>query len=81
MVFPLVTQNTLAISKPPMLALLSNGGSSSTPTWSISSAVSGYTPNQDLIDVLSCKTVKTDGNAGISTSSSGGAPMVSFPFT
>ena len=76
MVFPLVTSNTIAISKPPMLALLSNGGNTSTPSWAISSAISGYSPNLQLTDVLSCKTVKTDGNAGISTSSSGGDPMV-----
>ncbi|PCH42785.1 glycoside hydrolase family 13 protein [Wolfiporia cocos MD-104 SS10] len=56
--FRFVSQNTLVISKPPMLTLLTNGGSVSTPSWSIPDV--GYVGGSELIDVLSCDTMKAD---------------------
>ncbi|GJE95538.1 glycoside hydrolase family 13 protein [Phanerochaete sordida] len=73
-------QNTgtqLAVSKPPLLALLSNQGSSSSPQWSVASA--GYKANEDLVDVVSCTKVTADSNGGVSTTAQSGKPVVLVP--
>lgn len=59
-----------------MLALLANGGSSSSPSWTVSSA--GYQANEDLVDVVSCVKVTADSNGGVTAKSTGGLPMVSI---
>ena len=41
----------IAVSKAPMLALLTNEGASSSPQWSVSNA--GYSANEALVDVVS----------------------------
>lgn len=60
-----------------MLALLSNQGSSSSPQWTVNSA--GYQANEDLVDVVSCTKVTADSSGGVSTTASGGAPIVLVP--
>lgn len=75
--FLTVTQSQIAVSKPPMLALLTNQGSSATTTWNVGAA--GFQPNQQLIDVVSCTTVTTDGSGAIKVNSPGGNPMVFLP--
>ncbi|KAH9921835.1 glycoside hydrolase family 13 protein [Amylocystis lapponica] len=70
-------ESTLAVSKPPMLALLTNGGASSTPTWNVAGA--GYSANEALVDVLSCTSFNADGNGGVSVKGSGGMPQVLLP--
>lgn len=71
------TTEHIAVSKPPMLALLTNEGASSSPQWIVGSA--GYQPNEDLVDVVSCTKVTADSNGGISTSAQNGNPMVFVP--
>ena len=70
--------NSMSLSKPPMLALLTNVGSNSKSTWGVSggSSGSGYAPNTQLMEVLSCTTMTTDGNGGITAQTSNGQPMV-----
>ncbi|EKM52807.1 glycoside hydrolase family 13 protein [Phanerochaete carnosa HHB-10118-sp] len=67
----------IVASKPPLLALLTNQGSSSSPQWTVSSA--GYQPNEDLVDVVSCTKVTADSNGGVSATAQGGNPMVLVP--
>lgn len=57
-----------------MLTLLSNGGSTSTPQWSVPNA--GYSANEVLVDVLTCNTVTADSNGGVSVKGSSGLPQV-----
>ena len=57
-----------------MLALLSNGGSSSTPSWDVPEA--GYEPNEELVDVVSCTRISADSNGGVSVQGSDGNPQV-----
>ncbi|OSX57019.1 glycoside hydrolase family 13 protein [Postia placenta MAD-698-R-SB12] len=72
--FLTTTKNALAVSKPPMLALLSNGGSSSNPSWSVPNA--GYKSGETLIDAVSCNTLKADKQGGVSAQSFNGTPKV-----
>lgn len=69
--------SSLAVSKPPLLTLLSNGGSSSTPSWSVPNA--GFGSNEKLVDVLTCSQLSADGNGGVSVTGSGGMPQVIMP--
>lgn len=62
------------MSKPPLLALLTNGGASSTPSWTVSKA--GYTASESLIDTLTCNTYTADSSGGVSITGSQGAPVV-----
>ncbi|PSR70436.1 hypothetical protein PHLCEN_2v13687 [Hermanssonia centrifuga] len=73
------TPNSMAVSKPPMLALLSNKGSSSSPEWTVASA--GFSPNEQLVDVLTCSSVTADSNGGITVQGSGGMPQVLMPIS
>jgi alpha-amylase len=75
MTFPYVTASSIAISKLPLLALLTNVGSSgSSQNWNVNNT--GYQPNTVLTDVLSCNNVTTDANGGISVVVIGGVPQV-----
>lgn len=71
------TMDSLAISKPPMLALLSNGGNSSAPSWNVTGT--GYDAGTTLIDVLTCDKFSTDGNGNLAAHSKDGLPLVSSP--
>ncbi|KAI0776563.1 glycoside hydrolase family 13 protein [Trametes elegans] len=71
------SESTFAVSKPPLLALLTNGGSSSSPSWKVSDV--GYQANEELIDVLSCNKVTADGNGAVTVQGSGGNPQVLLP--
>ncbi|KAJ3847881.1 glycoside hydrolase family 13 protein [Lentinula lateritia] len=71
--------STLAISKPPLLALLTNGGSSSTESWSIPSSAGLYNANETLVDVLTCDTVITGSDGNLSVTTSQGLPKVLMP--
>ncbi|EIW57027.1 glycoside hydrolase family 13 protein [Trametes versicolor FP-101664 SS1] len=71
------SDSTMAILKPPMLALLSNGGSSSTPKWTVSDA--GFQANEELVDVLTCTKMNADSNGGVTVQGSGGSPQVLIP--
>lgn len=69
-----VTANSLAVSKPPLLALLSNRGNLSSPEWTVASA--GYQAGEKLVDVLSCTEVTADNNGGVTVEGTGGMPQV-----
>lgn len=62
-----------------MLALLSNGGSSTSPQWSVPNA--GYSANEDLVDVLTCIKITADSNGGVTAKSTQGMPQVRPTFT
>ncbi|KIK65914.1 glycoside hydrolase family 13 protein [Collybiopsis luxurians FD-317 M1] len=68
--------STLAVSKPPLLALLTNGGSSSNAKWSIPSGAGLFSGGETLVDVLTCDTVTVDGDGGVSVSAKSGLPQV-----
>ena len=68
----------LAVAKGPMLALLTNAGGSSSPSWSIPST--NYTKGEELIDALSCTTTKAGENGAVSWTSASGMPAVRPPF-
>ncbi|KAJ3738716.1 alpha-amylase [Lentinula detonsa] len=71
--------STLAISKPPMLTLLSNGGNSSNATWNIPSSTGLYGGNKTLVDVLTCDTVTTGSDGSLNLTASNGLPKVLMP--
>ncbi|OSX57023.1 glycoside hydrolase family 13 protein [Postia placenta MAD-698-R-SB12] len=75
--FPSVTSSTLAVYKQPMLALLTNGGSSSTPSWSVSST--DYSNGEELINVLTCDTLTAGSNGAVSVTGSEGMPQILLP--
>ncbi|KAI0742255.1 glycoside hydrolase family 13 protein [Daedaleopsis nitida] len=67
----------LAVSKPPMLALLTNVGNASNTTWDVPDA--GYQPNAALVDVLSCTSLSADDRGGVSAQSTSGDPKILMP--
>lgn len=79
MTFPSTTQSTIAIAKPGLLALLTNVGTGGKASWKVDGSASGFEANTDLVDVLSCTTVHTDGQGGVSVDSDGGKPKVLVP--
>ncbi|TFY68040.1 hypothetical protein EVJ58_g1252 [Rhodofomes roseus] len=76
--FPSVSGNTLAVSKYPMLALLTNVGASGTPAWDVSSGT-GYASGTELIDVLTCTTYTAGSGGSVSVTGSEGAPVILLP--
>lgn len=74
--FPLVGSNTLAVSKYPLLSLLTNVGASGTPAWDVSSDT-GYDEGTELIDALTCTTYTAGSSGSVSVTGSSGDPVVS----
>jgi alpha-amylase len=77
MTFPLASETTLAVSKPPMLALFTNVGSGGTASWKVDKP--GYGGNTQLIDVLSCTVVTTNSDGSLSANTTGGLPRLYLP--
>ena len=75
--FTSVTESTFAISKPPMLALLTNQGSGGSPVWDVPDA--GFGAGETVVDVLTCATFNADANGGVTVTGSAGAPVVLLP--
>lgn len=73
---PQSSNATLAISKPPMLSLLTNIGSNSTAlmSWNVSDSL--FTSHENLVDILSCNTVQADENGGVYVQAFFGMPQV-----
>ncbi|KAF8583476.1 glycoside hydrolase family 13 protein [Ramaria rubella] len=71
--------NSLSLSKPPLLALLTNVGASSTSTWGVDNA--GYSAGEELVEVLSCTVMKADGKGGVMARTETGQPMIILPGT
>ncbi len=70
--------NAIAISKPPLLALLTNAGNSSTATWTIPGNAGLFLKGQTLIDVLTCQSYNVDPVTGsLTVESKYGLPQVS----
>jgi len=79
MSFPLASETTLAVSKPPMLALFTNVGAGGAGSWNI--AKSGYSGNTQLIDVLSCTTATTNSDGGLTANTTNGLPQIYLPLS
>ncbi|KAI1787110.1 alpha-amylase [Ganoderma leucocontextum] len=74
-----VSQHTIAVSKPPLLALLSNVGNSTVPNWNVPGA--GYKPGETLVDILTCNKVVANDKGGIIVSGKAGNPQILLPVT
>lgn len=70
------SSNTLVVSKPPLLALLTNIGSQQTSSvrWNVTHPV--FEGGQQLVDVLTCRTFTAEENGGVSIQSDEGMPKV-----
>lgn len=79
MSFPLTSETTLAVSKPPMLALFTNVGAGGTASWNI--AKSGYSGNTQLMDVLSCTVATTNNDGSLTANTTNGSPRIYLPLS
>ncbi|CAA7266390.1 unnamed protein product [Cyclocybe aegerita] len=75
--------STLAISKPPLLTLLTNAGEtpSSSPEWTIPASAGLFGAGTMLVDVLTCQGTTVDSDGRVSVRASAGAPKVFLPAT
>lgn len=73
-----VEDQSMAISKPPILALFTNIGSESSRSinWKVDAV---FQPNEQLVDVLTCAKVVADENGGVNIPSAYGMPQVLMP--
>jgi len=73
-----VQDHSMAIFKPPMLALFTNVGSES--PWGITWQVDAvFSPNELLVDVLTCTKVMADAQGSVTVTSVYGMPQVLMP--
>lgn len=81
MKFLSVEDHTFAVSKPPMLGLFTNIGSQSSETaiWNIEDT--GYKPNEDLVDVLTCSKLSADSQGTVYSESYYGMPQLIMPMS
>lgn len=78
----LLNNHTTAISKPPLLSILTNYGAHSAPlSLYITSAQTGFKPLIPVIDVLSGHVISTDPRGGLSVPILGGQPRVFLPLS
>lgn len=72
-------QAVLAVSKPPLLGLLTNVGNTSTGStqWTIPGNSGLFKGGESVVDVLACKAVTADSSGGLTVQASGGMPQVS----
>ncbi|KAF8139657.1 glycoside hydrolase family 13 protein [Boletus edulis] len=75
------SSSTLVVSKPPLLALLTNIGSQQTSTvrWNVTHPV--FKGRQQLVDVLTCRRFLAGEDGSVSIQSDGGMPKVLMPVT
>lgn len=72
------TDSEIAISKPPMLSVLSNrGAGSGSNTLKLNNLA--YDANTQLLDVIGCKTYSTNGDKSLDVTVQDGAPQVFVP--
>jgi alpha-amylase len=78
MKFLTVEDHSMAVSKPPMLALFTNVGSEGSQgvTWHVDGI---FSRNELLVDVLTCATVLADAQGGVIVPSVYGMPQVLMP--
>ncbi|EJD05256.1 alpha-amylase [Fomitiporia mediterranea MF3/22] len=73
------SNGTVALSKPPMLSLISNSGNMSMPSWNVNGSDSGFAPGTRLVDILSCNTITTGSDGSVAAHSKAGLPLVLLP--
>jgi len=74
--------SALAISKPPLLTLLTNAGSNATSTqttWTIPASAKLFKNNETVVDLLTCGVVYADKSGALNVTSDGGLPKVLVP--
>ncbi|KAI0301148.1 glycoside hydrolase family 13 protein [Multifurca ochricompacta] len=73
-----VEDHSMAVSKPPMLALFTNIGSENSRgvTWHVDAV---FPPNELLVDVLTCSKVVADQQGGVTVPCAYGMPQVLMP--
>lgn len=73
-----VEDQSMAISKPPILALFTNIGSESSRgiNWKVDAA---FHPNEELVDVLTCSKATADEHGSVNIPSAYGMPQVLMP--
>ncbi|KAI0250972.1 glycoside hydrolase family 13 protein [Lactifluus subvellereus] len=78
MKFLAVEDHSMAVSKPPMLALYTNIGSESprSITWHVDAV---FSPSELLVDVLTCTKVLADAQGGVTVPCAYGMPQVLMP--
>jgi alpha-amylase len=78
MKFLAIEDHSMAISKPPILALFTNIGTESPQgvNWKVNAI---FPPNELLVDVLTCTKVMADGQGGVNVPSAYGMPQVLMP--
>jgi alpha-amylase len=74
---PQSSSSVIAITKPPLLTLLSNGGNSSSPSWTAPDAL--FKNNEGLVDILTCNTMSATAKGGLSVNGNQGMPQVIMP--
>ncbi|KAK0189869.1 glycoside hydrolase family 13 protein [Armillaria mellea] len=73
---PQDTDKLIAISKPPLLTLLTNVGRTGSATWKVPGV---FNASLELIDVLTCTGYTVDQDASLTVSCNDGSPKVSVP--
>ena len=78
MKFLAIEDHSMAVSKPPILALFTNIGSDSlqSTTWHVDAV---FSPNELLVDVLTCTKVLADAQGGVTVPCAYGMPQVLMP--
>ena len=73
-----VQDHAMAIFKPPMLALFTNVGTESARgvTWQVDAI---FSPNELLVDVLTCTKINADAQGSVTVASVYGMPQVLMP--
>ena len=71
----------LAVWKPPLLALLTNIGSTATspPIWKIPASAKLFKSKEEVVDILTCVVFTADDNGGLSIIAEGGLPKILLP--
>jgi len=72
------TSTEIVISKAPLLTVLSNRGANS-GNHSVSISNAGYGNSVQLLDLVSCSSVTTDSNGGLSANVADGEPVIYIP--
>jgi len=71
---PQSSSSMIAMSKPPLLSLLTNGGNSSSGSWTLPDAQ--FKNNEALVEVLTCTTLTANSKGGLSVNANQGLPQV-----
>jgi len=74
---PQSSPSAIAISKPPLVTLLTNGGNSSSVTWTVPDAIFGN--GEALVEVLTCTAMSATAKGGLSVNGSQAMPQVIMP--